>query len=175
MFLKVVFADGTVGSYPVNYGSSVQVYEPADGVQASFTLAGVQSLELVFEPLAITDQSDYVAPTPTGVVGPDRAAVVPTVETPAVPASAGGNDGWAASGQLARVDELGVEPIPKFPPDPPTPADAVVATPAAVAAADEHGVDLATVDGSGVDGKVLVADVKDAAVADPPADGSARG
>lgn len=39
----------------------------------------------------------------------------------------------------------------------------VAATPAAVAAADEHGVDLTEVEGTGADGKVVKADVVEAA------------
>lgn len=49
----------------------------------------------------------------------------------------------------------------------PEPVAEVPATDAAVALADEHGVDLSTVEPSGASGQVIVADVK-AAVADPP-------
>lgn len=104
MYLKVTFGDGAEGAYSVNAGSTIQVVEES-GVTASFSLGGVQTIELSQDEVPVVAESE------------------PTV----------------------------------------------AATPAAVAAAEEHGVDLTAVEGSGADGKVLVADVVAAAAPAEPA------
>lgn len=85
---------------------------------------------------------------------PDYLEDLPVPEVPVVPEVASANE------PSAPVDEVAQEPeTEEVPIEPTSEVPDVSATPAAVAHAEEFGVDLTQVEGTGKDGTIIKADV----------------
>lgn len=131
-------------------GGEPETYDPGPGLSET-ELAMQQEREAELE--ALTERETETAEAQVAAAE-EQAQAAAEAEEAAEPAADQGVGGLAA--------DQGVTPEMDTP-EGQTEAE-VSATPAAIAKAEELGVDISTVEGTGADGKVVVSDVEDAAV-----------